>query len=124
MSVDGVWKVEMLGPYGWEAVSTAFMEDGRYLSASQDHYSVGRYQIDGERINVTLVNHPHRSDRTMFGAPGAQAELTFEGEIKGDQLSGQAEDKQGGVLNYLPRYQTGRLALTRIHKFGDKLLNS
>ena len=107
MSVDGIWKVEMLGPYGWEAVSTAFMEDGRYLSASQDHYSVGRYQIDGERIEVTVVNHPHRQDRTMFGAPGAQVELTFDGEIKGDQLSGQAEDKQA---EYSITFRATRLA--------------
>ena len=107
MSVNGIWKVEMLGPYGWEPVSTAFMEDGRYLSASQDHYTVGRYQIDGERIEVTVVNHPHRQDRTMFGAPGAQVELTFDGAITGDQLSGQAEDKQA---EYSITFRATRLA--------------
>jgi len=94
MSVDGIWKVEMLGPHGWDAVSTAFLEDGRYLSASQDHYSVGRYEIDGKRINMNVANHAHRPDRAMFGAPGAQVGLDFEGEIKGDQISGQAEDQQ------------------------------
>jgi hypothetical protein len=94
MSVDGIWKVEMLGPYGWEAVSTAFLEDGRYLSASQDHYTVGTYKIDGKQIKVTVANHPHRADRAMFGAPGAQSGLIFDGEFDGDQISGQAEDKQ------------------------------
>ena len=107
MSVDGIWKVEMLGPYGWEAVSTAFIEDGRYLSASQDHYTVGHYQIDGKRIKVTAANHPHRPDRAMFGAPGAQVGLTFEGEIKGDQISGQAEDKQA---EYSITFRATRLA--------------
>lgn len=43
MSVNGIWKVEMLGPYGWESVSTAFLEDGKYRAASEDHYTVGNY---------------------------------------------------------------------------------
>ena len=107
MSVEGIWKVEMLGPYGWDAVSTAFMEDGRYLSASQDHYTVGRYQIDGEQIKVTVANHPHRSDRTMFGAPGAHSGLIFDGEINGDQISGQAEDKEA---EYSITFRATRLA--------------
>ena len=47
MSMNGIWKVEMLGPYGWESMSTAFLEDGRYLSSSQDHYAVGKYKLKG-----------------------------------------------------------------------------
>ncbi|MDC1287328.1 hypothetical protein N8198_05535 [Gammaproteobacteria bacterium] len=107
MSVDGIWKVEMLGPYGWDAVSTAFLEDGRYLSASQDHYSVGRYQVAGKQIKMDVANHSHRADRAMFGAPGAQVGLTFEGEIKEDQISGQAEDKQA---EYSITFRATRLA--------------
>ena len=107
MSVNGIWKVEMLGPYGWDAVSTAFMEDGRYLSASQDHYTVGRYQIDEKQIKVTVTNHPHRADRAMFGVPGSDGGLSFDGEINGDQISGQAEDKQS---KYSITYRATRLA--------------
>ena len=107
MSVEGVWKVEMPGPYGWEAISTAFIEDGRYLSASQDHYTVGSYQINGKQLKVTVANHPHRPDRAMFGAPGAQSGLTFEGELDGDQISGQAEDKQA---EYSITFRATRLA--------------
>ena len=36
MNIEGAWKVEMLGPYGWEKVSTAFLQGGRYLAAGAD----------------------------------------------------------------------------------------
>ncbi|MCP4769259.1 MAG: hypothetical protein GY875_23755 [Gammaproteobacteria bacterium] len=93
MSVDGIWKIEMLGPYGWEAVSTAFLEDGRYLAASQDHYATGSYELTGNNIQVVATTHAHGQIRTMFGASAASVELSFGGEINGDQISGQAEDK-------------------------------
>jgi hypothetical protein len=109
MSVDGIWKVEMLGPYGWEAMATAFVEDGRYLAGSQDHYAIGSYELDGNQIQVTASMHSHGQVRTLFGAKSPQIELTFSGEISdsGDLISGQAEDKQS---NYSITYRATRLA--------------
>ena len=94
MSVDGIWKIEMLGPYGWEAVSTAFLEDGRYLAASQGHYATGRYATSGNQVKVKATTRAHGQVRTMFGANAESVELSFGGEINGDRISGQAEDKQ------------------------------
>jgi hypothetical protein len=94
MSVNGIWKVEMLGPYGWESMSTAFMEDGRYQASSQDHYAVGRYELTGNQIQVTAASHSHGEVRTMFGVREPQMQLSFEGTVNGDQISGQAEDKK------------------------------
>ena len=37
MSLNGIWKIEMLGPDGWESVSAAFLEDGNYRAASENH---------------------------------------------------------------------------------------
>jgi len=31
MSCEGIWEVEMRGPYGWERIATAFMRNGEYL---------------------------------------------------------------------------------------------
>jgi hypothetical protein len=95
MSVDGIWKIEMLGSYGWEAVSTAFLENGRYLAASQDHYAVGQYEVDGGKVRVKATIHSHGMIRTMFGVSAETVELRFEGEVGEDQISGQAEDNQG-----------------------------
>jgi len=95
MGANGIWKMEMLGPYGWEAVSTSFLEDGRYLAASQDHYAVGSYELTGNNIQVKGVMHSHGQQvRTMFGSNAPSVEISFDGEINGDQISGQAEDKQ------------------------------
>ena len=96
MSVDGIWKIEMLGPYGWESVSTAFLEDGRYLAASRDHYSVGHYEVFGDQIIMTTTTHAHSEVRTMFGASEPKVELSFQGEINGDYIGGQADDNQAG----------------------------
>ena len=109
MSVEGIWKIEMLGPYGWEAVSTGFFEDGRYLAASQDHYAIGSYELNGNQIQVTATMNSHGQVRTMFGANAPQVELSFGGEINdsGDQISGQAEDKQA---KYSVTFRATRLA--------------
>ena len=94
MSMNGIWKVEMLGPYGWESMSTAFLEDGRYLSSSQDHYAVGKYKLKGKQIKVTAEMHSHGKVRTMFGTRNPLMMLSFEGAVSGDQISGQAENKK------------------------------
>ena len=107
MSVNGIWKIEMLGPYGWESMSTAFLEDGRYQGSSQDHYTVGRYEVTGDEINVTAAMHSHGEVRTMFGSREPQMELTFEGTLRGDQISGQAENKQA---KYSITFRATRLA--------------
>ena len=94
MSVNGIWKIEMLGPYGWESMSTAFLEDGRYQASSQDHYAVGRYELTGNQIQVTAASYSHGEVRTLFGVRDPHMELSFEGTVSGDQISGQAVDKQ------------------------------
>ena len=108
MSVNGIWKMEMLGPYGWESVSTAFLEDGRYLASSQDHYAVGGYELTGDQIKVTAATHSHgQAPRTMFGSNNPQMEVSFEGTLSGDQFSGQAEDKK---RKYSITFRATRLA--------------
>ena len=107
MSVNGIWKVEMLGPYGWESVSTAFLEDGRYLASSQDHYTIGSYVLTGSQIKITAATHSHGQVRTMFGAREPTMELSFDGEVRGDQATGQAEDKKA---KYSITFRATRLA--------------
>jgi hypothetical protein len=93
MSVEGIWKTEMLGPYGWESVSTAFLENGRYLASSQYHYVLGSYEVNGNQIQVRATTYSHGEVRTMFGERNPKLELNFDGEINGDQINGKAEDK-------------------------------
>ena len=94
MSANGIWKIEMLGPYGWEAVATSFLEDGRYLAGSENHYAVGSYELTGNNIQVTATTNTHGQTRTMFGSNDPSMELSFGGEIDGDKINGQAENKK------------------------------
>jgi hypothetical protein len=95
MSVNGIWQIEMLGAYGWENVSTAFMEDGNYKSASQDSYSVGSYQISENKIKVSTHHVSYGQARTLFGTKNNEISLNVEGVVDGDRITGQATDDEG-----------------------------
>ena len=85
----------MLGPYGWESVSTAFLEDGRYRAASGDHYTVGNYEVTGNRIGISTTGVQHGEARTLFGKKDRNLDIKLEGEIDGDVIKGQAQDEVG-----------------------------
>ena len=95
MKLDGIWKVEMLGPYGWEAVSTAFLENGRYLSASQDHYVLGRYIVNGDNIRVEGDMHPHSEIINPPDVSETKPVFAFEGQASEGIIRGQVDDDQG-----------------------------
>jgi len=107
MNISGIWKVEMLGPYGWESVATAFLEDGKYRSASENHYTVGNYEISGNRVEISAVGMQHGKARTVFGEKKKEMDLKFEGEIEGDEIKGQVRDDKGA---HQISFRTTRLA--------------
>ena len=67
MKCEGVWKVEITTPYGWERIGTAFMQNGQYLAASANHYSIGTYKQDGEDVEISTVITQYGDYRTLFG---------------------------------------------------------
>ena len=107
MDMNGIWSVEMLGPYGWEPVSTAFLEDGIYRSASENHYSIGKYEVSGNRIEINVTGVQHGKTRTVFGKKERVMNLTFEGEIDGDGIKGHVQDGEGA---YQISFRSVRLA--------------
>ena len=107
MGMNGIWKVEMLGPYGWESTATAFLEDGKYRSASENHYTVGTYEVSGNRIAVSAYGVQHGKARVVFGKKKKEMHMKYEGEIEGDQIKGQARDDKG---NYQISFRATRIA--------------
>ena len=81
MSVEGVWKVEILSPNGWEGIGTAFLRKGRYLSASADHYAIGRYKKRGRTLKLDLHVTQHGKIRTLFGSKKKHLDLEVDGKI-------------------------------------------
>jgi len=107
MSTNGIWKVEMLGPYGWESMATAFFEDGKYWAASENHYTVGTYKVSRNRIEISAVGVQHGKARTVFGSKKKEMNLKLEGKIKGGEIKGQAQDDKGA---YQISFRCTRLA--------------
>ena len=96
MSVDGVWKVEMMGPYGWEKISTAFLKGGRFLAASADHYSTGSYEVDGGTLTAAIQITQHGKVRAIFGAKKKRLSTQFEAKIKKeDKMVGKSRPADG-----------------------------
>ena len=95
MNVEGVWKIEMRGPYGWETIGTAFLKGGRYLGGSQHHYSIGSYETDGDKVVIKLVLTSFGERRILFGKVNVGLEVCYEGTIQGDTVIGQATEPGG-----------------------------
>jgi hypothetical protein len=55
MSCEDAWSVEIMGSFGWERTATVFMENGKYLGAGANHYSVGSYKQDGDDLEISLT---------------------------------------------------------------------
>ena len=84
MNIEGVWKLEMMALHGWEHLATAFLQDGRYLSASADHYTIGKYQVDGDTFMVQTSVTQHGKIRTLFGSKKKHLTTILKGKIKKD----------------------------------------
>lgn len=82
MSVNGIWKVEAMGPYGWERIATAFLEDGRYLGASVDHFSTGSYEVTDEAFTADLQLNQYGKVRSVFGTKKKHMNTRLEAKIK------------------------------------------
>ena len=98
MSLNGIWKFEMLGPHDWEPVGTAFLRDGHHWGGSTDHYAVGTYEFAGKQLVTKLTMVVHGKMRTMFGKRAARYELQFEGDVSNDKYNGVAKDSDGAFL--------------------------
>ncbi len=107
-NIEGIYKVEMLGPYGWENFSTAFIEGGRFRSASAEHCTSGVYGVEGGRFNMEGNLTQHDSRRVLFGQKYVKGvPIRFEGTIADDTIDGQARVK--GDEKYAIRFRLNRL---------------
>jgi hypothetical protein len=107
MNSNGIWKVEMLTTYDWEARATAFLRDGSYWSAGAQHYAVGNYTVDGTKFLADITIIIHGEPRALFGKKTDRYDIVVEAEISGDVVTGVGKDKEG---NHVIQYKVTRLA--------------
>ncbi len=107
MSLNGIWKFEILGVYDWEPVSTAFMQDGRYWAGSADHYTVGSYEVVDGGISAEVTAVMHGRATTLFGKTSSRFQMRFKGEASNGEIKGTASDAEG---KFVVQFRATRLA--------------
>ena len=108
MSCEGIWKVEMRGPYGWERIGTGFMRNGEYLGASANHYSVGSYKQDGDDLEMSYHITQYGDLRTVFGREAmTELDVTSKCKIKKNKIVCTSHAK--GIKNFDVQLRLTRL---------------
>jgi hypothetical protein len=89
--IEGVYQVDIMGPYGWERFSTAFIRDGRYRGASAEHFTHGSYQVEAERFSMIGSLTQYIDHRPLFGEKGVKERaIKFNGTIGKGVIEGEA----------------------------------
>lgn len=99
MSCEGIWSVDLKGPYGWEKISTALMENGKYFGASTNHYSVGYYKEEGDKLEMSLTIRQYANLRTILGVKSADPlQVTYQCKATKNKITGTGTAK--GIKKY------------------------
>ena len=93
MSLDGVWVFEVAGIHGWERVSTAFLEKGRYLGGGAMMFSQGNYVIDGKKVKIKLQVTQHGKAIAVFGEKRKRFHTEMIAKLKGNKIEGKVRLK-------------------------------
>jgi len=108
-NIDGVYRVDMLGPYGWESFSTAFIHDGLFRSASSEHFTAGHYELEDEDFEMEGNLTQYTDHRPLFGRSDVKGlPIRFRGAILDGVIDGEARVADGSKnsirfrLNRLP----------------------
>lgn len=107
MSLNGIWKVEMIGPDGWEPTSTAFLEEGTFRAASTGRYSVGEYEVSDNQVVISATGRQFDQGPTILGKQKENFDFSFKGKFEGDVIEGAAQDSDG---DYQVSFRLIRLA--------------
>ena len=122
MSLDGIWVFEVSGIYGWERISTVFLEKGRYLGGGAMMFSQGNYTVDGKHIQIELDVTQHGEKQTIFGEKRKFFSTIMNGKLKGKTITGSAHLKGGHSTIAKYRFRLLRLAdLQKLPKSNKKL---
>lgn len=90
MSLDGIWVLEIAGVFGWERVSTVFLEKGRYLGGGSIFFTQGRYSTKKNKVefNLQVTRHNSKDKTVVYGEVRKQFDTKVKAEIKQDKIVG------------------------------------
>lgn len=91
MSINGVWSTDIGGAYGWDAIGTAFLEDGRVSGGGRYHYTFGEYEESADgRIVFKLEVRQFGNKRALFGQKKGELSIVITAQMNGDKMLGEA----------------------------------
>ena len=108
-NIDGVYRVDILGTFGWESFSTAFIDGGAFRSASAEHFTEGTCSVadGGFQMEGSLTQFD--DNRVLFGRKNLKGlPIKFRGEIHDDVIDGVAKLTHGG--RHSLRFRLARLS--------------
>ncbi len=88
MAVDGIWRSELYGLFGWETTGVLILEKGRLIGGGHHHYSVGTYEDNGEDVNMTWEVEYYGTPRTVFGSSDKHFSVSFNGKLEDGTIEG------------------------------------
>ena len=116
MSLNGVWVLEVASAYGWERVSTVFLEKGRYLGGGEKFFSQGSYVKKGDEVKISLQVTRHGNAKTVFGEKSKFFSAVIKANVGKNEITGhvQLKDAHSSVAKYPVRFlrQTDLISLT------------
>jgi len=116
--IDGVYKVDLLGPFGWESFSTAFINEGAFRSASAHHFTSGTYEVEDGGFEMKGNLTQYVDDRPLFGRNDINGlPIRFNGSIHDEVIDGEARIADGSRPSL--RFRLNRLSsLNRYNQAG------
>ncbi len=91
MSINGVWSSDIGGAYGWEAIGTMFLDDGRLIGGGRNHYSFGKYTMDPDGTVILKIEiRQFGTKRSLFGRKSEELSIVVTARQDGDKMTGEA----------------------------------
>ncbi|PRY20722.1 type III secretion system (T3SS) negative regulator GrlR [Aliiruegeria haliotis] len=88
MSVEGVWTLEVYGPFGWDNRGVFVLDRGRILGGDNRQYTVGDYQLANADFSANLNVHYYGPPRTDFGEAREQFDTVIAGKLSEGVIEG------------------------------------
>lgn len=106
MSLNGVWVLEVASVYGWERVSTAFLENGRYSGGNANYFSQGSYTKKSKDVTIKLDITRHGNKATIFGEKHDHFSVIFSGKKKKNKIKGMVhlQNAHSSIASYPTRF--------------------
>lgn len=116
MSLNGVWVLEVAGAFGWERVSTVFLEKGRYLGGGANFFSQGSYVKKGDKVKISLQVTRHGKEQVVLGERSKFFSAVINANVGKNEITGhvQPTDAHSSDAKYPARLlrQTDLISLT------------